>query len=536
MSELTDLYRNLLGQLEHASPGEEIIEIDRQLSAIEDANPELLKGAAEYMIYLPKDRQKEFAVCVIGARGHFIGHVVERLYPHAQVHGILDPRTYTVDYDALMDYVIIHESVVARPDFTNIFPGVWGRALHGESLVLFRSSAAQAEESAAAPAAYRASTPPVTGSDEMSDTAAPAANSAAHWDLFNAHRLECRLDSNGLTILRRISAEHSLSPVKSRYKKVFVVCPMGIKSGGAELLHQLVYWLNYYMGNAQIAYINVGERPEVTCHPELFHYVAGHITTFDRIEDSPENAVVIPEGWSRVSTMVHESRQLFWWMSVDNFIRSFSDAEDPAAEVEQMLEILGRNVDVHMIQSEYAGDYIRRNGIAEERIHHLADYVNQRYLEDADEALATPKENIVLYNPNKGFDFVERLMNVAPELRWIPIEKMTTDQVRNLMAHSKVYIDFGNHPGKDRIPREAAMSGCVVITGRRGSAGFHADVPIPDRYKLDQDKVMPVEVVDVIRDGLENYEDRVRDFADYRDHIAGEKGEFKEDLIDIFGA
>ena len=49
---------------------------------------------------------------------------------------------------------------------------------------------------------------------------------------------------------------------------------------------------------------------------------------------------------------------------------------------------------------------------------------------------------------------------------------MTPEQVVDLMSESKVYIDFGNHPGKDRIPREAVINGCCVITGVRGSARF----------------------------------------------------------------
>lgn len=61
---------------------------------------------------------------------------------------------------------------------------------------------------------------------------------------------------------------------------------------------------------------------------------------------------------------------------------------------------------------------------------------------------------------------------MAQDLRWVPLIGMTTEEMRSCMSKSKVYIDFGNHPGKDRIPREAAISGCIVITGKRGAAAF----------------------------------------------------------------
>jgi hypothetical protein len=102
------------------------------------------------------------------------------------------------------------------------------------------------------------------------------------------------------------------------------------------------------------------------------------------------------------------------------------------------------------------------------------------------------------------------------------------------LQKAKVYIDFGNHPGKDRIPREAAILGCCVITGKRGSAAFFEDVPIPDEYKFeDKEKNIP-KIIDKIKDCLENYEKRYEDFDYYREVIKNEPQKFIEDLRKIF--
>ena len=61
---------------------------------------------------------------------------------------------------------------------------------------------------------------------------------------------------------------------------------------------------------------------------------------------------------------------------------------------------------------------------------------------------------------------------------------MTEREVEDCLSQAKVYIDFGGHPGKDRIPREAALCGCCVVTGRRGAAGNDVEVPINQSYKL----------------------------------------------------
>ena len=64
---------------------------------------------------------------------------------------------------------------------------------------------------------------------------------------------------------------------------------------------------------------------------------------------------------------------------------------------------------------------------------------------------------------------------------------MSRAEVREALCKVKVYADFGSHPGRDRMPREAALCGACVLTNRRGSANFAEDVPLPTLYKLDQD-------------------------------------------------
>ena len=100
---------------------------------------------------------------------------------------------------------------------------------------------------------------------------------------------------------------------------------------------------------------------------------------------------------------------------------------------------------------------------------------------------------------------------------------------------AKVYVDFGNHPGKDRIPREAAISGCCVITGMHGAAKFHEDVPIPNKYKVDDLEDLDVSHVrDLILDIFEHYDERIDDFEEYRTMIRGEKEKFIKDAMNLF--
>ncbi len=88
----------------------------------------------------------------------------------------------------------------------------------------------------------------------------------------------------------------------------------------------------------------------------------------------------------------------------------------------------------------------------------------------------------------------------------------------------KIYVDLGAHPGKDRIPREAALAGCVVITNKLGAADNEVDIPIEE--KVDG----PEELKVLIEDIFKNYESYYEKQKNYRDIIVNEKDIFKSQV------
>ena len=56
------------------------------------------------------------------------------------------------------------------------------------------------------------------------------------------------------------------------------------------------------------------------------------------------------------------------------------------------------------------------------------------------------------------------------DVDFVPIRDMNKAQVRDALFGARLYIDFGHHPGKDRVPREAAVAGAVVLLREAGAA------------------------------------------------------------------
>ncbi|MBQ9206845.1 MAG: hypothetical protein IJ158_09050 [Treponema sp.] len=332
--------------------------------------------------------------------------------------------------------------------------------------------------------------------------------------------------------------------------KIFIVVPAGVVTGGVELLHQLCDTLIRYGAQAYVVYY--GSSP----HRIPDDYKKYRLKLAESIEDNVKNILVIPEVSFDMVSDVKNIQILVWWLSVDNyFLHFFGSVYDnfrfsPIFCLERVVReffdtlflhkiykkyplkkiALNKNIVCHAYQSEYANDFLKRNGI--EDAMPLSDYVNEDYAFVPE--MVRQKENIVIYNPKKGLRFSKRLIAAAPDLQWIPIQNMSREKVKETMLRAKLYIDFGHFPGKDRMPREAALCGCCIIMGKLGAAGFAQDFPIDEsKYKFSQRNSDIPQIIGAIRTVLEHYETIINDFASYREKISHEKAEFEKAVKEL---
>jgi hypothetical protein len=176
-------------------------------------------------------------------------------------------------------------------------------------------------------------------------------------------------------------------------------------------------------------------------------------------------------------------------------------------------------------QSDYARAFLADHGLASEPLSDpIPAYTEPAYLAALPPRLAAAqRSDTVLYNPSKGAKITARLMAAYPQWRFRPLRGLDREQLAQAFLEAKVYIDFGHHPGKDRLPREAAIHGCCVVTARHGSAANPVDVPIPERCKLDvQDPEFVAKFGALIEDIFSNFGARVAELDSYREVIARE--------------
>jgi predicted nuclease of predicted toxin-antitoxin system len=320
-------------------------------------------------------------------------------------------------------------------------------------------------------------------------------------------------------------------------KKVYIAAPACTASGGPELLHQLCFKLNKFGFQAKMLYYGYGKEITNVTNPIHPHYEVYHnpfTISFEEV-NSEDAIVIIPELAIDLINHINLCQQVIWWLSVDNYYGYVEIMYKRNIRNDENVDVFNlRNKNIlHMVQSYYAKDFaLQRLGISEEKVFYLSDYLRKDFEVKNN---SRNRKNYCLYNPQKGFDKILQIMSKNPKITWIPIANMTPKQVADLMSESKVYVDFGNHPGKDRIPREAAMRGCCIITNKAGSAAYSQDVSIPEKYKFEDIYKSSEEIVELIEDVYQDFEKHKKEFDNYRENIIMEERLFDEDVLKIFG-
>lgn len=319
------------------------------------------------------------------------------------------------------------------------------------------------------------------------------------------------------------------------YKKILVICPAGAVTGGPEALHQLAAHMNTLGLPAYMCYQPFDQS--ATAPKPYEHYR----TQSAPYEDAPENLIIFPEVDPMLALKVRRAQAALWWLSLENFLerRHVSTLYDRIRYIKRVIQgrrPLGgaralKNL-LHFSQTEHSSQYLRSCGI--EPIP-LIDSINEDFLTNRYLDRINHKHDLILYNPTKGWRVTRKLIEAFPQWQFVPLKGLSRTQLSEKLYFAKLYIDFGHHPGRDRMPREAAMHGCCLITGRLGSAGNPIDLPIPNQYKLDSSSAQFIrEFGEIASQVLNHFPNHFAVFNPYRKWLQEEPRIFKEQIKNYF--
>lgn len=367
-------------------------------------------------------------------------------------------------------------------------------------------------------------------------------------------RVECHLwlslGSRSCTRLKQRhrplpAPQHESTFMPDNARKIFVVYPRGLRTGGPEALHQLVDMLRSLGQDAYLV-------PHWTTKNEdrAAQFAGYDAPEATEIDDSTGNLVVVPEVFVADLFALKQATPVCWWLSIDNSPTFMAERivdrslhnklQSYRAAVIPYLQLIKNGVGpgrikrsriVHLAQSSYAWSFLfaRLNVVPSL----LSDYTPTQEFEAADHI--SRNSRLVTFNPVKGGNIIREVMKIAdPAIQWRPIQGMTRPEVVATLQECAIYLDLGFHPGKDRMPREAALSGALTVVGRRGSGAFFADVPLPWEHKINPDDSEVQTAAAMLPKLMDDLNSEISKQDSYRNTIRNEKAKFESEVSDIF--
>jgi hypothetical protein len=349
-------------------------------------------------------------------------------------------------------------------------------------------------------------------------------------------RLKVSLESLGL----HLDYVQPQFPGALSVPKVAIACPKGAKTGGPEALHQLCRAIQDLGIDAFL--VDTGNS-----NSEVDEYKKYGVRwkSFEELKWAdflivPETLSTLPGSWIEVFS----GKVVLWWLSVDNSsycdARHFESKTHPLPEqwqtvpsmLEQIKGVFARLLEsgktfaqlmvsghrdqtqiplfpqscLHIAQSIYAQDWVAKHLGARPFL--VSDYIWAIPSKSAGGQNFTRFDNrkevaIVAYNPAKGGDLVRLVQKFSrKDIEFVPLKGMSGGEISDWLRVADLYLDLGHFPGRDRMPREAALANCPVLLARRGSARHFGDFPISNDYLMSLDVESPQSVAARIDDML----------------------------------
>ncbi|QNQ82765.1 hypothetical protein [Lactobacillus sp. PV012] len=335
--------------------------------------------------------------------------------------------------------------------------------------------------------------------------------------------------------------------------KVYIVCPY-TKSGGPRSLHQLG---NKLIDRNLDVYMYYGYRGKKIDAKNVL-YLDSKAKIASKIEDKSENIIIVPEMDTVWLNNYKNIRKVIWWLSLHFYLNNniwwranfwtrflhqpvffkymrYAKAKIKEPHINNVNPDDLPKIDYHLYNCEYVRRYLVKHGVQSSDMSYLCGPID---IDVNDGVKISDKENLIIYNPAKASKYIltkilTYMKKNYPKYKFKPLQGMEHKEVLKNLNKAKVYLDLGYFPGPERMPREAAVNYCNIITSNIGAAANKVDVPIPEKFKFSLKKENVPIICKLIVDMCENYTDYTHYYNKYREKTISQINNFDSD-IDTF--
>jgi hypothetical protein len=332
---------------------------------------------------------------------------------------------------------------------------------------------------------------------------------------------------------------------------ITICCPGNVISGGVNSLHNLCRSLIDNNYNASMYYVNPNEA--TLKHPQIATYNAPRTL---QLTDSANTLVIVPETMVPLITSLRHAKKMVYWLGLNYFFknptwrfpfniklirkliscRSYTGFSSGNIEnvkrrlneyAKSHLNIWNSSI-IHLSNSHFVADYCRRKGAS--NVFVLHNPIRDEFYNHTPTA---QREKIILFGPKTPNRILKKTRKKLSDFQIIRLKKMPLTEVFELMSKAMIFAEFGNYSGRDRMPREAAMLGCIVFMNTRGSAAFSEDYDIPAYFRIADSKSNHNLIVDRIGYCTQNYKNQLEKIEPFIKQLINERTNFDKRTKDI---
>jgi len=277
----------------------------------------------------------------------------------------------------------------------------------------------------------------------------------------------------------------------------------------------------------------------------------------DKIDDSPDNIIIIPETLSDLINLYPRSKKIVYWLTLYYFFKTpshrfplnikplrkifscssyYGHTKTIFHKISQKINYWNKSISpvwnndvIHISNSYFAADFIEN--VMLKKTYILHNPVRDEFYNNLSE---NSRDKIILFGQKTKKRVVRYVQKKFPDFICIRLKRKDIIEVINLYKKSILFIEMGNFPGRDRMPREAVLSGCVVLISLTGSAAYNNDFNLPDYYKINTNKKYLPLLVKKIKHITSDYLYHYHNMQQFLDDLRIEKDSFNDKVKDIF--
>lgn len=340
--------------------------------------------------------------------------------------------------------------------------------------------------------------------------------------------------------------------------KIYIACAHSF-TGGTKTLHQMANGIYEFGHEVYMVYYNKAELIEVD--RPLYTWCKCP-TTVD-IEDKIDNFMIAPESMTYVFAPFVTLRRVIYWLSLNFYfwsiphdkvmeklrLNEYPTIMYPLAYWHLRKSFINKKVIpveefknlYHLYNCEYAKRFLLDSGVSESQMHYLCGPIEESFTTEPRAFFLSSKKNLISYNVNKDKVVIKKLNAVLTEIKkrrddikLVPIENMSRDEVKKSLIASKLFLDLGSFPGPERIPREAVLAYANLLVLDNGAASNQVDYPIPRKYKMKNLSSTDIALKSISM--VDDYLNQVDDFLTFREKVIKQRMDFERDIYEIFSS